>query len=982
MTFKNVLMSRAGWTAIGIAVLATGQTASAQNAAADDEKEIVVTGSLIRGTPEDAALPIDVIGAEELSKQGAPSTLELIKALPVSNGVLGDSNQFDSRSQGSEGIATVNLRGLGPGRTLVLLNSRRLVPAGNGVPAVDINLIPTAAIGRVEVLKDGAAATYGSDAIGGVVNFITRTNQDGFLASADYKFVRGSKGDYNGAVSFGRQTDNFRFLAAIGYQHRSELFTTDRDFALRPYTQNPEGGWTGGGNPGSFLFFGVGIPAAQNPVRADPDCAVLGGFVTAINRCSTQFTGFDALVETEDRAQAFVDAEGDLSDTVKLRVNALFGYSEVPHYRTSPSYLLTQSPSASVGGSTSGFIVPATNPGYIQFAAENPAILAAVPGTKLGVLFPTLLFRPYLVGGNPAFTSGPGDRGSADGRRESVSMRLSSDLTVNLTDSLDLTLSGTYHKYDRYIDGYDSFGDRVQLALRGLGGPNCNPATGTPGVGPCMWLNPFGNAVPGNAITGADNPGPEVNVNTAELTNWFFVKSTSRAVTSLFVADAAIAGGTGINLPGGEVKFAIGAQYRKNKYAIHYGANNNIAVNPCKDTPVNGNTACSPQNGALAFLGTNQDAGFSSNVKAAFTEVQAPIFDGLNLQLAARYEKYNGAVGSTFDPKATLRWQATDWFALRGSIGTTFRGPPAQFVSAGKVTSLQVIASSFRPVDTFGNLNLSPESATNYSAGAVINVGSFTATLDYFHYKVKDSIVVEPLSGIVAAMFAGQSTNTALAAPNCSNPAYAGLLSRFTFNGLCRDANISRVRIGYINGASIKTSGLDLILNYRNNDVFGGELAMGATATYVINYRTADQLVEGINVQPGFDGVGLLNFQTTAYPLPEWKGQYFVEYGRGIFTGRFTFNYVDGYTDQRTAPFVARADIPGNPVLGQGKHIHSYATADFNLQIKPWESTTINLTVNNLTDRDPSFARLEYNYDPFTGNPVGRSFKIGVSQKF
>lgn len=108
-------------------VLAAASPAAAQvgttNAAVAEQEDavsdIVVTGSIIRGTPEDAALPVDVIGAEELARQGSPSPVELLKMLPTSSGVLGDSNQFDSRSQGAEGIATVNLRGLGPQRTLV-----------------------------------------------------------------------------------------------------------------------------------------------------------------------------------------------------------------------------------------------------------------------------------------------------------------------------------------------------------------------------------------------------------------------------------------------------------------------------------------------------------------------------------------------------------------------------------------------------------------------------------------------------------------------------------------------------------------------------------------------------------------------------------------------------------------------------------------------------------------------------------------------
>ncbi len=168
---KTRLLCACAISALGIAA---ALPAAAQDRDDSGQGDIVITGSIIKGTPEDAALPVNVIGADELQKQGSPSAVELLKALPTSSAVLGDANQFDSRSQGAEGIATANLRGLSPQRTLVLLNNKRLVTSGNGVPAVDINLIPSAALGRIEILKDGAAATYGSDAGAGVVNFITR----------------------------------------------------------------------------------------------------------------------------------------------------------------------------------------------------------------------------------------------------------------------------------------------------------------------------------------------------------------------------------------------------------------------------------------------------------------------------------------------------------------------------------------------------------------------------------------------------------------------------------------------------------------------------------------------------------------------------------------------------------------------------------------------------------------------------------------
>jgi len=994
----SAFLVRSAWAALAIGMASPGVaqvgTADPQSepTVADqaDEPDIIVTGSLIRGTPEDAALPVDLISSEELARQGSPSAVELLKALPTSNGVLGDSNQFDSRSQGAEGIATVNLRGLGPQRSLVLLNSRRLVAAGNGIPSVDINMIPQAAIGRIEVLKDGAAATYGSDAVAGVVNFITRSEQKGFIVGGNYKFVDGSKGDWDVSASFGHSANGFRVLVAGGYQHRNELLVTDRDFAVRDFAENPEGGYTGGGNPASFLGLSP-LGAPNTAVQPDASCVPLGGFITAQSRCATQYSVFDALVDTESRGQAYVEVGVDLTPDIEFEVTALYGFSGVPHYRTSPSYLLTQSPSSAAGITQSGFFVPGNNPGLIAYRTQNPT---AIPANSIGVLFPTLLFRPFLTGGNPMFLNQEDDLGSSFGSRKSESERFTASVHGRLTDELDFDVSATYHHYYRYIDGFDSFGDRVQLALRGLGGPTCTGTT--PGANGCMWLNPFGNAVSVNPATGDTNPNflPGL-ANSADLARWFFVKSSSRADTELFVADASISGGTGITLPGGDIKFGIGAQYRRDSYAIKYGINNNLAQNPCRESPVTGNTgpcrpnqgstANPPQTGALAFLGTNADNRASGDVIATFAELQLPILDSLNLQLAARYEDYGGGVGSTFDPQARLRFQATDWLAFRGGAGTTFRGPRNENLDNGSVTSLQIIGTSFRPVDVFGNPGLTPESSTNYSGGVLLNFGGFTASVDYFRYELEESIVFEPLSGMVGTLFAN--------AANCSDPAFALLRQRFQFNdgggvpgaGTCTVANISRVRTQIINGAGVTNSGLDFAANYRGE--FGAaRVGAGVTATYTIEYKTADQSVEGVVVQQAFDAAGKLNFQTTAYPVPKWKGQAYLDLGAGIFDGRLSVTYIDGYRDQRadtnSGPFAPRADLPGAPILLQGADIESFITADFSLRVALPYETTATFSVLNILDEDPSFARLDYNYDPFTGNPLGRQFKVGLTKKF
>ncbi|MCX8498713.1 MAG: TonB-dependent receptor plug domain-containing protein, partial [Caulobacteraceae bacterium] len=282
---KRILMCSGAMlgTALSIAAIATTATAAdAPNPAADKIEEIVVTGSFIKGTPTDAALPVAVLSAEQLKREGSPTVLELMKALPVSNGVLGETNQFDARAQGSEGSGSVNLRGLGSARTLVLMNGRRMPinPLGQGGSGiVDTNIIPASAIGRLEVLKDGAAATYGSDAIAGVVNFITKKDFQGLEVGASYKHVADSDGDYNMNFTYGWVGDRANVLIAGGWDHRSVLSAQDRDWANKGYLENPDGGWSGGGNPGIYapLSSAAGLPLAGGLTR-DAGCAGAGGF--------------------------------------------------------------------------------------------------------------------------------------------------------------------------------------------------------------------------------------------------------------------------------------------------------------------------------------------------------------------------------------------------------------------------------------------------------------------------------------------------------------------------------------------------------------------------------------------------------------------------------------------------------------------------------------------------------------------------------
>jgi len=437
-----------------------------------------------------------------------------------------------------------------------------------------------------------------------------------------------------------------------------------------------------------------------------------------------------------------------------------------------------------------------------------------------------------------------------------------------------------------------------------------------------------------------------------------------------------LSGQTGIRLPGGEISFAFGGQYRGERYAIQFNNDANLLVNPCPGSPLAPNAICAQQTGALGFLGTNLPRTILGRVFAVFGEVQAPITDTLNVQFSARFEDYGGQTGSTFNPQGRIRWQATDWLAFRAGVGTTFRGPPPQNLD-GQVTSLQVIGTAFRAIDILGNPNLRPETTTNYSGGVIVNSGGFNASVDYWRYDLSGPIEAEPVSGIVAAMFG------ATGAANCGNAAFLALQNRFTFTGAgCGVGNVQRLRTRLFNSANVSTSGLDFQAQYK----FGLkqlDVVVGGTGTYILNYQIQNNSVEGIVVQPAFDAVGLLNFQTTAYPLPRLKGNLFLQGDLGIHRARFQVNYIDGYRDQRGAAiFGPRFDsLAGASVTG-GQNIGAFTTLDFTYLINLKSNTTISLSALNMLNTLPPFARLDFNYDPFTASPLGLNARFGVTQRF
>ena len=343
--FKSSKLKTGALSALSLLVATFAVPGLTTNAFGQDKsvEEVVVTGSYIKQSPEDAALPVDVVNSEDLFKLGSPSIVELVKSLGVSSGVDGETNQFQSNNL--EGTGNINLRGLGAGRTLVLLNGRRNVYSPRAIAEqqqlfVDIKNIPSIALQQVEILKDGAAATYGSDAISGVVNFITRSTFEGFEITASHKNMQDSDGDNDISAIFGHDFGNTNLMISASYSERSELRVADRDWAIRPDGFNGNSrAYTGIPNPGTILPLATigdattfGIPGFVK----DPESANLAGSINNLRAFGTyNYTVFDNLIEDENSTNLFSEITHEFNNDVKMTVELLWSQAEVPEWKTS-----------------------------------------------------------------------------------------------------------------------------------------------------------------------------------------------------------------------------------------------------------------------------------------------------------------------------------------------------------------------------------------------------------------------------------------------------------------------------------------------------------------------------------------------------------------------------------------------------------------------------------------------------------------------
>ncbi|MDP3749850.1 MAG: TonB-dependent receptor [Phenylobacterium sp.] len=991
--------------AVALAMGLSGQ-AAAQDQTSTVE-EVIVTGSFIAGTPEDAALPVDVIGTEELAKQGAPSVVQLVKTITAAQSSLGESNRYN----GGAGTASINLRGLGASRTLVLMNGRRLADTtaiafqGGGQ---DLNFIPTAAVGRIEILKDGAAATYGSDAVAGVVNFITRKDLDGFEIDANYALIDGSNGDYDVDLAYGKQFDDGNVLITAGYRHRSRLDVRERDWALTPFESVFYGGWSGSANPGIYAQPNGGAPTFQ-----DNGCNVLGGqlltptflpttTVPPGSQCRFQFTPFNDLVNKENQYQLYAEVNYNFTEDIEFHGEVAWHRSDVPDQRISPANLTTQFPTPISAGGTSGstaaagfngqsrFFIPANHPGLVNLRTVCAAPLTAAQCASMvnGVTASQTGWRAIGVAGHPT-NSDKADHQDI----ERTAFRISAGLKGKMWYDIGWDAAVTYMENEGTVVTNDLLVNRIQNAFRGLGGPGCNPATGVAGVGACQYFNPFTNAIQVSGANGASNPYYQAAVaNSPALVEWLYGTYTNVNTNSILVGDLVFNGDTGIELGGGSIRWAAGAQYRFTETRQDWEGLGDVRATPCVDSIDDGLPLCSNPVGPFVFFGAQEDFLADRRAWAAFGETLIPLTEDLEVTLAVRHEDFGGNVGTTTNPKVSARWQLMDWIALRASAGSTFRAPGEGQTSPGTSKGVSNIGGSYRAVVTANNPALEPETADTYNIGVVLDFGAFTASVDYYNFNFEGELGVEDTTGLFNAL-AQTGANK-----GCAN---AALTARFVFNNLgCGQANVLQMTRKWVNGPQTKTSGFDIRAQYEFENFFGFDF-MDTNATVGVEATLLSEVKRGqaslgedssVIFAPAIDRAGLHDLGGgDFYSFPKTRLNAFVNLRGETWNLRWQVLYREGTKNVGAActgtfpNYVqtpdCRFNYAANAYQSVGK-TDAYWQHDLNLNVDlPWD-TTVSASILNLFDEDPPFAQSFYNYDLTNGNPLGRVFKLGVKQRF
>lgn len=830
MGFYKKKLSVAVLQVLGASLAITVATTPAGAQQAQKIEKIEVTGSNIKRIEGETALPVTIISRQDIERIGAVGTEDLLRRITANTAMYSDTTQGVGYA-----VSTANLRGIGASSTLVLLNGRRLANHafgsiggfGSTPSAVDLNSIPLSAIERVEVLRDGASAVYGTDAVGGVINFITRTDYRGAEVSVMYGGTEGKYGGHEAGVTmaFGMgdlDKDRWNLLITGRFQNNQRVKAIDQKLYDR--ANDIEGATyptSFRAFPGRIMDFGGFSPGAYaGTLTNNPSIAACDPAFTFLQISSTTPSG-DQRMRCRGIYAAYLD---NLPDSHKTDVFGRFTFN--------------------LGGGhqffAEGSFARNHNIGRIApVPIDQTATHIRPDGTQTNILLPlTSRYAPVdlirRLGYDPTATGTPGFleiavRSEPAGNRindnTNDQTRLSTgvkgafggwdyDAAVTLAEAQDhLRVTGYIHE-QRFAD-----------ALR----------TGN--------LNPFG---PNDAVGEALLQGAKMEGDMRKS------KSTTTQVDGKVSREL-------FAMAGGPLAIALGADARREKI-------DDRAVNEDYGLGLH-----------IGGEGTVPNTSASRNVFALFGELSIPLTKNLELGAAVRFDRYSD-VGSKTNPRLSARWSPTKEVLLRASAGTGFRVPslwdlhsaPSFGNTANSVRDPGCPAALLadedaRCVDTQLNVrniaapDLKPETSRQWSVGILLEpMQMLSIGIDYWRIQKKDQI------GTVTG-------DTILANPN-DLTLYNRFISRFVRSAAGTTLYLDQP---LENLGDLKTAGWDLDAKVRFNPGFA-KVTLGLAATYLTEWKTQQgrdfpfvsylgNSFNGGNAYPRWNHVASIDFESGAW---------------------------------------------------------------------------------------------------------------------
>ena len=906
------------WTSVAlIAPLPVFAQDSPQTVSDEQEiEEVVVIGSLIKRLEVyEGRAPIQTLDTALLEDVGAAQPVDILASLTANTGSF-----LATQQNYLQGVAQFSLRGVGLSSTLTLINGRRagFAPVSNdvGQSFFDINTLPVSMIERVEILRDGASATYGSQAVAGVANIVTRKGFTGLELSGGYR--QASNRAYDVAFASGFDTYNGYISLYGSYYAQDENFRTEFDWMI-PRAIDPNGDGdivegsfdSGRGSPGSFRRAEANEDGTYSPYQVngfdtprfpDADCQAAGGYPSG-SLCRMDFSDQRTMIAAEQRMQFFVDAEFDVANSLTLFGEMGYSLNDVTD-RVGNMLLFRGNVER-----TNEFFVPANHPFNFWTDPDGDGVLTYINPSDWNPGYHEAVALGYF--GRPVGAEAAGPN-SGDEKRQFDNLRLMIGLETDLPGGwtgegyLVRAVTDLSVKSDRHWIASEF----ASVVIEGL------------------W-NPFGTRlVAPDLVTpktvADDGLAPELvghlAANDAELQDQFEGIRIESARSTQNVAEF-VATGDLFEWRGLPVTIAAGTQYRELDYRF-------------VPDPLN-----------AAGEGPQQIREFASNadqhVWAVFVESLTQIGDRVELQLAARHERYQ-KVGDSTDPKIAGQLFINDKLSVRTSWGTSFQAPSV-FQVAGN-TSSRTLSDPFR----FDGQGIG--SCTLDASGEIINRGDNFAVATVLRGGGLDpqrarsaniGLLLKPISQAGVSVDYWSLDYRDVIAQGLSFQALVDLDCRD--DGQPNDARIHRdssgqlgvVTTDYENIGAVHNNGWDINAHYRFETPLGF-FRVTTDATLLTRFDI-DSSGEGF-----LDGLGNRNDTNGFAPTPELRSNFGVYWNRGPHAGSFTVRYIDSYENDEV---VARPTIASWTTLDV-----SYA---FDFHDIFGGQATLSIGARNLTDKDP-----------------------------